>query len=411
MFVDEASPSQQDIPTIQLQSAPEHANHPLYLRIFTVWSKIADKTALSLGDFFPPPNSTGHPNYDQLVEIVGDAHYDRSDFGRWVFEQAAELLAEVRPTSSMADNNAWSHAASHLLRGSAFHPNPHRSLLDHPEARSVAEKLFSRAVEFCEHSGSLGTTAVSLRGVIASNVREWARTGDIESFYFHPSCLQSNRFRELLREATEHEAQSADQLRAATTLSTARATSERFSLSQTPAEFLEWALSEKGALPLRHLAAPLGTILRVHSTPTDGHPPLPRITEDPPPPSASPIRSFKAGIFIDVFGTLIQDGVPNVPLVRLVQALLSQTPPRQVFFVSDSDPDDIERALSTLPRPLPQILAKTSLEAFELECLIDNDEPDSQGICARRYLTPAQAVQQAGTILNEQMDTGASCNG
>lgn len=240
-------------PTAQPEGLAEHISKPLYLRIFTVWSKIYDRNILSLADFLDPPDTHGHFNYQQLVQIVGDAHYDRSDFGRWIFEQAAELLTEVRPTSSLADNNEWSHAASHLFRGSAFHPKPHRSLLDHPEARPRAENLLSRAVEFCEHSGSLGTTAVSLRGVIASNLQEWVRTGDITSFYFHPACLQSPQFRELLKEASDHEARDAGQTRAVPAFSTARATSEKFCLSQTPAEFLEWHCRAKEACPFATL--------------------------------------------------------------------------------------------------------------------------------------------------------------
>lgn len=101
-----------------------------------------------------------------------------------------------------------------------------------------------------------------------------------------------------------------------------------------------------------------------------------------------------------MFGTLIKDGLPNAALVQQVQELLKQKPPRQVFFVSDSNPDDIARVLSTLPHPLPQIpvLAKTTLEGFELECLIDNDEPDYQGLSTRRYLTPEQAVEDTNSV-------------
>jgi hypothetical protein len=255
-----------------------------------------------------------------------------------------------------------------------------------------------RAVEFCERSGSLGTTAVTLNGIIASNLRQWEKTGDISSFYFRPACLRSAYFLKLLAEATKHEAQSATTLLTGVTPSTARATTERFCLCETPADFLEWALLSKKTIPLRHLATKLETTLRIHRTSAGSPIPLPQITADLfASTTLEPTREFRPGVFIDVFGTLIQNGAPNQPLVDVMQTLIRSAPTRPVFLVSDSDPDDVEAALSSLPRPHPPVVAKSSLEGSELECLIDNDEPDPQGLCARRYLTPQKAVEHNWT--------------
>lgn len=384
---------------------PAHEPHSLYVRVFTVWQNIGDRSYLSIKDFLTTEREKHLTNYDQLVQLIDDAHYDRSDFGKWIFQQAALLLSEVPASASATDNIGWSHAASHLLRGSARHPRPHRSLLDDADLHPVAEILLSRAVEFCERSESLGTTAVTVNGVIASNLREWSKTGDITSFHFRPACLRSPRFLELLADATIHEAASAKKLLSGGTPSTARATTEQFCICESPAEFLEWSLLSKKTIPLRHLAASLETILTIHTNSADTTMPLPRITADLfASKQAEQTREFKPGIFIDVFGTLIIDGAPNHPLVHLMETLVRSAPPRPVHLVSDSDPIDIEAALSVLPLPLPPVIAKSSLEGCELEYLIDNDEPDPQGLSARRYLTPQEAVQyswsgQNGTLV------------
>jgi hypothetical protein len=372
---------------------PAHEPHSLYVRVFTVWGKIRDRSYLSIKEFLTTEEEEHLPNYDKLVQLIDDAHYDRSDFGKWVFQQAALFLSEVPASASATYNIEWSHAASHLLRGSALHPRPHRSLLDDADLHPAAEILLSRAVEFCERSESLGTTAVTLNGIIATNLREWSETGDITSFYFRPACLRSARFLELLSEAAKHEAASASKLSNGVTPSTARATTEQFCLCKTPTDFLEWLLLSKKTIPLRHLAAPLETILRIHRNSAGTPMPLPPITADLfASPQLEPTREYKPGVFIDVFGTLIIDGSPNQPLVNLMQTLLRTVPTRPIYLVSDTDPDDIQPTLSVLPRPLPPVVAKSSLEGLELECLIDNDEPDPQGLTARRYLTPQQAV-------------------
>jgi hypothetical protein len=99
-------------------------------------------------------------------------------------------------------------------------------------------------------------------------------------------------------------------------------------------------------------------------------------------------------VYIDVFGTLIQEGSPNLRLVQLVHDLMRQNPSRPIFLVSDSAAEDLARELALLPRPLPEVVAKDELETCELELLIDDTEPDIQGLHVRRYLTPEEAIRQ-----------------
>jgi hypothetical protein len=379
---------------------PAHEPHSLYVRIFTVWEKINDRSYLSIKDFLTTEEEEHLPNYDRLVQLIDDAHYDRSEFGRWIFEQAASFLSEIPASASANENIQWSHAASHLLRGSAIHPTPHRSLLDDPPLHPSAKRLMERAVEFCELSGSLGTTAVTLNGVIASNLNEWAKTGDITAFYFRPEYLRSARFLELLKEASDHEARVTTSRLSNTTASSARATVEKFCRSDTPAEFLERALLSKRTIPLRHLAAPLETILRIHCSAVGAPVPLPYIPADLfASESLEPTKKFVPGVFIDIFGTLIQDGEPYQPLVEIMRELLRSPSSPPVFLISDSDQRDIDAALSTLPRPLPPVIPKSSLSYVQLEYLIDNDEPDPQGLSARYHVHPLDAVKQPWSMV------------
>jgi len=69
-----------------------------------------------------------------------------------------------------------------------------------------------------------------------------------------------------------------------------------------------------------------------------------------------------------------------------------------VYVVSDSQDEEIERALSSLGE-LPTIIHKDKLEGCELECLVDNSEPGPQGLQAREYLSPDRAVEVAAKLL------------
>jgi hypothetical protein len=388
------------LPPPQAATAPQqdHAAHPCYLRLFAIWSAMKDRSPLRLVDFLGLSQESTHPNYSALRDLIGDAHFDRSPLGQWIFEQAATILADVTPTQSIADNNEWSHVTSHLFRGSAITPTPHRSLLDHADSRPLAEKLLQRSVQFCESSNSLGTTAVSLRGIVASNLRAWVQSGDMSSFYFRPNCLRSPQLARLLADESAHEA-STPHLALPSSVSrrttAPRATIERFCRAATPREFLSWAFSQNLTPVLPHLAEPLQALLAANSAARKTTPETEQ-TSSPATLSAAvtPKFNLRPGVYIDVFGTLIQEGSPNLRLVQLVHDLMRQNPSRPIFLVSDSAAEDLARELALLPRPLPEVVAKDELETCELELLIDDTEPDIQGLHVRRYLTPEEAIRQ-----------------
>ena len=381
-------------------SSPEQAlpHHRSYDRIHEAWLSSQDTGALSLREFVSSPEQPLHISCEHLVELLGDAQHDASAFGRWIFDQAAIILAEIKPDASYVDNNDFSHTAKYLFVGACFSA-PARSVLDEPASRELAERLINRAVTFCEYSSSLGTVPLLIKGIIASNVRAWADSGSIESFLSRPVGLSSPAFHHLLHPASEREARQAAASPSKVNGSSMRMC-ERFCTANSPVEFLLWALSENVALPAPELTPILKRALATHLGESAKNYPflvessgkeLPEKHADAP----NPALELRQGIYVDVFGTLINhDGTPNYRLAQMVTDLMRHDPPRLVYLISDSQDEEIEKALAFLGTR-PTIVHKDDLQGSELECLIDNCEPTPQGLHARRYLSPEEAVSQA----------------
>jgi hypothetical protein len=383
-------------------SEPGPVNHPPYERIRECWLASRDSGALRLRDFISSPQEPLHINCDRLVELLGDAQHDASEFGTWVFKQAAALLAEIEPDTSYIDNNDFTHTAKYLFVGACF-TSPARSVLGDEVSRLIAEPLITRAVSFCETSQSLGTMPLLIKGVIASNVRAWAETGDIRSFWCKPQSLTSASFQGLLDHACDVEARKGE----ATPSKVSSRPMEmihRFCAASSPSEFLLWALSQKSSLPLPEVAPSLRRLLAAAlGEGARGYPflaaELEKGGEIQPPKVARAVLEFRPGLYVDVFGTLVHhDGSPNLRLAHVVKDLMKRTPRVSVYLVSDSQDEEIERALSFLDE-LPTIIHKDKLEGCELECLIDNSEPGPQGFQAREYLSPDRAVEVAAKLL------------
>jgi hypothetical protein len=396
-------------------SQPDGTNHPYrsYDRVHENWAKSEDRGVLSLREFVVSPEQPLHINCDHLVELLGDAQHDSSDFGRWVFDEAATVLANIPPEASYIDNNYFSHTAKYLFCAACFKP-PLRSVLDHPESLGKAAALVDRAVTFCEMSQSLGTVPLIIRGVIASNMRAWGEQGSIDSFYFNPESLRSPKFVRLIEHATKRENAQA----AARPVPSSRATvtaphliNQRFSSAGTPEKFLLWAFAHRVALPVPELVGRLKELVVDHlgedarrysfltERRADDSGSLPQKC-----PATTPVLDFRKGIYVDVFGTLIHhDGTPNYRLVQVVKDLMHHNPPRAVYLVSDSQDEEIARSLSFLDER-PPVIHKDSLCGSELEYLIDNSAPDPQGLHVRHHFLPQQAVEQAAWLVEN--DTG-----
>lgn len=391
-------------------SQPEGSNpsHRSYDRVQENWEKSEDRGALSLREFVVSPQEPLHINCEHLVELLGDAQDDSSDFGRWVFDEAANVLANIPPDASYIDNNDFSHTAKYLFCAACFEP-PLRSVLNHPESLGKAEALVDRAVAFCEMSQSLGTVPLIIRGMIASNMRAWVEQGRIDSFYFHPESLRSAKFVQLIEHAAEQEsAQAAGRTGRSSsgTVTAPHLINQRFSSAETPAEFLLWAFAHRVALPVPDLVDRLKELLICHlgddarrypflaERRADDSCSLPQKS-----PATTPVLDFKRGIYVDVFGTLIHhDGTPNYRLVQVVKDLMNHKPPRAVYLVSDSQDEEIGRALWFLDER-PPVLHKDALYGSELEYLIDNSAPDPQGLHVRHHFLPEQAVEQAAWLV------------
>ena len=377
---------------------PALPHHSSYDRIHEAWASSQDKGALSLRAFISSPEQPLHINCEHLAELLGDAQHDPSPFGRWIFDQAATILAEISPDASYIDNNDFSHTAKYLFVGACF-SSPAQSLIDDAASGELAERLVNRAVTFCESSHSLGTMPLVIKGIIASNIRAWGATGVIESFLFKPSGLSSADFHRLLHPASEREERHAV-VPASKTASFAMRMCERFCTAASPAEFLLWAFSHNVALPAPELAPILKRALAAHlGDSAKNHPCLAESLVQEIPEKRQEVSTtaleVKRGIYVDVFGTLIHhDGTPNYRLAQMVTDLMRHDPPRQVYLISDSQDEEIERALAFLD-PRPTIVHKDELQGSELECLIDNCEPTPQGLHVRHYLSPEEAVAQA----------------
>ena len=385
------------------ESSPETQppHHASYDRIHAEWLCSRDQGSFTLRDFVSSPLEPLHINCERLVEILGDAQHDHTEFGAWVFRQGAAILAEIEPDASYIDNNDFSHTAKYLFVGTCF-SSAARSVLDDLEGREDAVRLINRAVTFCERSKSLGTMPLLIKGIIASNIRGWVESGEVQSFVCKPASLNSRGLRSLMRHASELEAHKRGALSSKATHGPF-AVVERFCAASSPVEFLLWALCHKVALPVpekthvlkRALLTTLGEAAKRYpflveggaqdSNPQEKHDRLPAV-------------ELRQGVYFDVFGTLIHhDGSPNFRVAQVVTELMRQVPPRPVFLVSDSQDEEIAKALSFLEE-LPPVVHKDRLERFELEFLIDNCEPGPQGLRARHYFSPDQVSEFVATL-------------
>jgi hypothetical protein len=330
------------------------------------------------------------------VQLLGDAQFDRSPFGAWVFEEAARILSQIPADACAGHNSEYSHAVKYLFQGSCARPVPHRSVLDDPHSRSLAERLVDNTVRFCEQSHSLGTSMITVRGILASNLRAWASSGDVGTFLFHPRSLTSPQFLALIEHARDHSQ--------AKPVARPRKDPEGFTLdpygsilrfcaAHTPEEFLDWAASHRVRLPLSECHEALQAAL----TKSKG---CPKVESEAPTSSPHCELTYRPGIYVDVFGTIIQhDGTPNLRLITFVRDLMQQTPQRQVFLISDSEDEELTEALKPIGDPLPPLIHKEDLRDHELEILIDNCEPEPQGLHARAYLQPTEAIDAAPRLL------------
>lgn len=399
---------QATLPPIAIQPTQQAPNHPSYERVLQSWSISENQGSITLREFVSSPSQPLHINCEHLVELLGDAQHDYTEFGRWVFNQATVLLANIPPDSSYIDNNDWSHTAKYLFCGACFTPQPARSVLDKIDGYAHAEALVQRAVNFCEMSHSLGTTPLIVRGIIASNLRAWAESGNLDSFHFHPTALCSQPFAALLAHCSEMELARGNAngtSKPGIRLSTPYAINEQFCKASSPEEFLLWAFTHEAHLPRPDLSHKIRALLADRVGGSGGSyqeltPPavpsdIEQLSGSAPALSTPPTLDVRRGIYVDVFGTLIHhDGTPNTALVKVLRDLMHQTPARPVFLVSDSQEEEVHSALSFLGEA-PTLLMKEDLHGKELECLIDNCEPGPQGLHARHYFSPEQAVELA----------------
>lgn len=399
-----ASTTKQASP-VSYGSLSPNGPHSSYAIVREKWRDSENKAIVSLREFVTSGDGALHIHFEHLVELLGDAQRDPSDFGRWVFDEAAQILAHVAADSSFIDNNDWSHAASYLFRAACFAPTPLRSVLDGIDSHPHAEALLSRAVEFCESSHSLGTLPVLIRGIIASNLRAWAERGDISSFYFRPEVLRSPTFVGLLEHARIQEQEKRDSGPLARvpskTLTAPHLLNERFCIADSPQDVLLWMFARDISFPVPSVAsvlkellcARLGDEVKMYPFLAGGVKEIGPLNA-PAPVNGAPAQSreHRAGIYVDVFGTLIgHDGQPNLRLVQLIQDLMSANPPRPVFLVSDSQDEELAHAFGSIVGGLPPVIHKDTLQLCQIECLVDNCEPEPQGLHADRYLTPAEA--------------------
>lgn len=86
-------------------------------------------------------------------------------------------------------------------------------------------------------------------------------------------------------------------------------------------------------------------------------------------------------------------------LLHLLRQVMHEVPSRPVFLVSDSQDEEIERALAPLGIPLPPLIHKDTLKDSLVACLIDNCDPEPQGLHAQEHLKPSEAIQSADRLL------------
>jgi hypothetical protein len=367
--------------------------HSAYERIRQLWQVSSENGELSLRDLVAARDPMVPVEYDHLVELLGDAQFDRSPFGTWVFSEAARILASITPDDSAGHNNEYSHAVKYLFHGACVEPVPQRSILDDLQSHAAASMLVDASVRFCESSHSLGTTPVLLRGIVASNLRSWAASNSVDAFFFHPESLRSPRFLDMLEHTRMNHIQNGPPPSSRGFINDPFAVCHHFCAAQSPWEFLQWAFTHNIRLPLSRVSTKLqGTLSSAKKSEQPGDS---RAAQDLD-ASESISLEPREGIFVDIFGTLIHhDGSPNMRLLHLIRQLMREAPCRPVFLVSDSQDEEIERALAPLGTPLPPLIHKDTLKDFLLACLIDNCEPEPQGLHAQEHLKPSEALQVA----------------
>lgn len=381
--------------------------HSAYEQIRELWKQSSENSSISLREFVASSDPALPIDYDHLVQLLGDGQFDQSPFGAWAFEEAAHLLSQIPPDDCAGHNTEYSHAVKYLFQGSCARAIPHRSLLDEPHSLALAEQLIDTSVRFCERSHSLGTALVSIRGIIASNMRAWARANDVSEFLFHPKSFASPEFLALVEHARLQSSQRSPSTRTSpgcNLINDPYALCLYFCASHTPEEFLRWAVTNHMVLPLSELHEAIQAALM-----KTGCPASPQSAGSTPRSATQQSGrlhcelTFRPGIYVDVFGTLIQhDGNPNLRLITLVRDLMQQNPHREVFLISDSEDDELASALKPVGEPLPPLIHKEELRDTELEVLIDNCEPEPQGLHARTYLEPSKAIDVAARLLEPQ---------
>ncbi len=367
--------------------------HPPYSQLREMWTSSPSLTDFSLRQFTLSPDMPPRLDVDYLVQLIGEAQRDPSSFGGWVFEESARVLLETVPNSSYVDNNEFTHAAKYLFLGACFTP-PLRTLLDTPVTVPLASSLVNLSVGFCEASSSLGTTPLIIRSIMVANMREWAERRKLSEFAFKPEGLTSPKFLELIRAQTVSEERELPPSES-TRVSAPFRLNQEFCEATSPVKFLLWVFEKNVVVPRSEVLPDLRRLLADHLGPLASRYPFLDTVETAPHEGAfeRPQRKFAPGYYFDVFGTLINhDGTPNIRLIQRMMDLQRSNVSRPVFLVSDSQSDEVRRVLSFLPE-IPPLLSKNALQDKELECLIDNDSPEGQGLYAARHLSPEEVLR------------------
>ena len=74
---------QQQNSDVSNQSLPPP--HPAYEQVRAIWSQAPENTSTSLREFIESNDPASPIQYDRLVQLLGDAQFDPSPFGAWVF--------------------------------------------------------------------------------------------------------------------------------------------------------------------------------------------------------------------------------------------------------------------------------------------------------------------------------------
>ncbi len=376
-----------------LASRPPGGAATAYDHMRESWNTSRAPEGLSLDEFVRLPDGSRRIDSDRFVSVISEAQRDASAFGAWIFNEAARLLLETQVTDSYLDNNEFSHAAKYLFLGVCFKPAL-RTLLDTPDAVPLATSLVNMCCEFCERSHSLGTTPLIVRAVMASNIEHWVAGGALTEFFFKPSGLMSPGFQALLRAQTAHEQTEHSTTDSTRTLAPFRL-NQAFCEATSPARFLLWVFENKVPFPRSQALPELRRLLADHMGEESAR--YPFLHSNNSPRESGEVqaarREVASGFYFDVFGTLVNhDGTPNTRLVQRMMDLWRSEANRPVFLVSDSQPQEVRRALSFLSE-LPPLLSKEALQGKELECLIDNASPEGQGFQASRHLSPEEALR------------------